>query len=91
MDTTTFAATAAFPHTALVGVTGPEDTFAVQGDPHAVLPLASVTKPLTAWGALVAIDHALADLDEPAGPVGRDRARPARSHQRAADGGIRAP
>ncbi|GAA4488592.1 serine hydrolase domain-containing protein [Microbacterium panaciterrae] len=70
METTTFAATDGFPHTALVGVTGPEETLAVQGDPRAVLPLASVTKPLTAWGVLVAIDHALIDLDDPAGPAG---------------------
>ena len=70
MDTTTFRATDGFPHTALVGVTGPERTLAVQGDPRAVLPLASVTKPLTAWGALVAVDRGLVDLDEPAGPAG---------------------
>ncbi|GAB6859427.1 serine hydrolase domain-containing protein [Microbacterium xylanilyticum] len=70
METTTFAATDGFPHTALVGVTGPEQTLAVQGDPQAVLALASVTKPLTAWGALVAVDRGLVDLDEPAGPAG---------------------
>lgn len=70
MDTTTFRATDGFPHTALVGVTGPEQTLAVQGDPRAVLALASVTKPLTAWGALVAVDRGLVDLDEPAGPAG---------------------
>ena len=70
VDTTTFRATDGFPHTALVGVTGPERTLAVQGDPRAVLPLASVTKPLTAWGALVAVDRGLVDLDEPAGPAG---------------------
>ncbi len=70
VDTTTFAATDGFPHTALVGVTGPDATRAVQGDEHAVLPLASVTKPLTAWGALVAVEHALLDLDDPAGPDG---------------------
>lgn len=70
METTTFAATDGFPHTALVGVTGPEATLAVQGDPQAVLPLASVTKPLTAWGALVAVERGLVDLDEPAGPAG---------------------
>ena len=70
MDTTTFRATDGFPHTSLVGVTGPEQTLAVQGDPQAVLPLASVTKPLTAWGALVAVDRGLVDLDEPAGPAG---------------------
>ena len=70
VETTTFAATDGFPHPALVGVTGPEQTLAVQGDPQAVLPLASVTKPLTAWGALVAVDRGLVDLDEPAGPAG---------------------
>ncbi|MCE4027673.1 MULTISPECIES: serine hydrolase [unclassified Microbacterium] len=70
MDTTTFAATDGFPHTALVGVTGPEQALAVQGDPQAVLPLASVTKPLTAWGVFVAIERGLVDLDEPAGPAG---------------------
>ncbi|WP_256971616.1 serine hydrolase domain-containing protein [Microbacterium esteraromaticum] len=70
MDTTTFAATADFPHTALVGVTGPDASLAVQGDSHSVMPLASVTKPLTAWGALIAIERGLVDLDGPAGPSG---------------------
>lgn len=70
MQTTTFAATDGFGHTALVGVSGPDATLAVQGDPQAMLPLASVTKPLTAWGALVAVDRGLVDLDEPAGPAG---------------------
>jgi CubicO group peptidase (beta-lactamase class C family) len=70
VHTTTFAATDGFPHPALVGVTSPEATLAVQGDPRAVLPLASVTKPLTAWGALIAVERGLIDLDEPAGPAG---------------------
>lgn len=70
METTTFAATGGFPHTALVGVTGPAQTLAVQGDPHAALALASVSKPLTAWGALIAVERGLVDLDEPAGPEG---------------------
>ena len=70
METTTFAATDGFPHTALVGVTGPNETLAVQGDQRAVLPLASVTKPLTAWGVFVAIERALIDLDEAAEPGG---------------------
>jgi CubicO group peptidase (beta-lactamase class C family) len=70
VETTTFAATDGFPHTALVGVTGPEATLAIQGDPHQVLPLASVSKPLTAWGALIAVERGLIDLDEPAGPEG---------------------
>ncbi len=70
METTTFAATDGFPHTALVGVTGPEQTLAVQGDPHTALPLASVSKPISAWGALIAVERGLVDLDEPAGPEG---------------------
>ncbi|WP_404436199.1 beta-lactamase family protein [Microbacterium aerolatum] len=70
METTTFAATEGFPRTALVGVTGPEQTLAVQGDPHAALALASVSKPISAWGVLVAVERGLVDLDEPAGPEG---------------------
>ena len=70
MENTTFAATADFAYPALVGVTGPDETIAVQGDPHAALALASVSKPLTAWGALIAVERGLIDLDEPAGPAG---------------------
>lgn len=70
MQTVTFAATAGFPHPALVGVTDPDGTLAVQGDPHTVMPLASVTKPLTAWGTLIAVERGLVALDDPAGPEG---------------------
>ncbi|MCE7482918.1 MULTISPECIES: serine hydrolase [Microbacterium] len=70
METTTFAATDGFPHTALVGVTGPEQAVAVQGDPRAALPLASVSKPISAWGVLIAVERGLVDLDEPVGPEG---------------------
>ena len=70
METTHFAATDGFPHTALVGVPGPAATLAVQGDEHAVMPLASVTKPLSAWGVFVAIERGLVDFDEAAGPDG---------------------
>ena len=66
----TFAATDSFPHPALVGVTGPDVTLAVQGDAQAVMPLASVTKLLTVWGAFIAVERELIDLDEPAGPEG---------------------
>ena len=38
------------------------------GDVDAVHPLASVTKPLVVWSALVAIDRGLLALDDPAGP-----------------------
>lgn len=70
MQATTFAATEGFPHPALLGVTGPDETLAVQGDSRTILPLASVTKPLTAWGVLVAVERGIVDLDEPAGPTG---------------------
>lgn len=70
VESTTFAATDGFPHNALVGVTSPEQTLAVQGDSRAVLPLASVSKPVSAWGVLIAVERGLVDLDEPAGPEG---------------------
>ena len=70
VETTTFAALADFPHPALVGVTGPDETLAVQGDEHERMVLASVTKPLTAWGALIAVDRGMISLDDPAGPSG---------------------
>jgi len=70
VETTTFAATAGFPFTACVGVTGPDETLAVQGDHERVLPLASVTKPLTAWGTLVAIERGVVGLGDPGGPAG---------------------
>ncbi|QQO77163.1 serine hydrolase domain-containing protein [Actinomyces sp. HMT897] len=38
------------------------------GDVDAVHPLASVTKPLVVWSALVAVDRGLLALDDPAGP-----------------------
>lgn len=40
------------------------------GDIDRVYPLASVTKPLVAWAALVAIEEGALDLDTPAGPTG---------------------
>lgn len=70
MEITSFASTDGFPHTALVGVTDALHTLAVQGDAHAALPLASVSKPLSAWGVLIAVERELVDLDEPAGPDG---------------------
>ena len=41
-----------------------------QGDLGARFPLASVTKPIAAWSALVASDRGLLALDDPAGPPG---------------------
>lgn len=43
-------------------------TLAEVGDINAVFPLASLTKPLVAWSALVAVDRHLLDLDAPAAP-----------------------
>lgn len=66
----TFDAAADAPFTCFVGVTGPDSTLAIQGEAEQVLPLASVSKPLTAWGVLVALERHLVELDEPAGPAG---------------------
>ena len=53
--------------TALV-VTQDGQVMARAGDVDAVHPLASVTKPLVVWSALVAVDRGLLALDDPAGP-----------------------
>ncbi|MGV9611154.1 serine hydrolase domain-containing protein [Nocardia xishanensis] len=41
-----------------------------QGDAERVFPLASVTKPLVAYGVLVAVEEGAIELDQPAGPPG---------------------
>ncbi len=43
-------------------------TIARVGDSNAVFPLASLTKPIVAWSALIAADRHLLDLDAPAAP-----------------------
>ena len=53
--------------TALV-VTQDGQVIARAGDVDAVHPLASVTKPLVVWSALVAVDRGLLALDDPASP-----------------------
>ncbi len=53
-----------------LGVSDAARTLHVQGDPSRVWDLASVSKPLAALGALIAVDRGLVDLDEPAGPEG---------------------
>ena len=53
--------------TALV-VTQDGQVIARAGDVDAVHPLASVTKPLVVWSALVAVNRGLLALDDPAGP-----------------------
>ena len=55
--------------TALVVSQGGE-TIAEAGAVDTVFPLASVTKPLAAWAALVAVERGLLRLDAPAGPDG---------------------
>ena len=44
------------------------------GDVDEIFPFASVTKPIVAWSALVAIDRGLLDLDAPAGAPAPDGA-----------------
>ena len=53
-----------------VGVTDPSDTLDTHGEAGTVFPLASVTKPLAAYGFLIGVDQGKIDLDEPAGPEG---------------------
>jgi len=56
--------------TAAVGVTSPAATLAGTGPLEEPLPLASVTKLLTAMGVLVAVEEETVGLDDPAGPEG---------------------
>lgn len=51
-------------------VTGSDGVMAQQGDIDRPFPLASVTKLLTAYASLVAIEEGTITLDEPAGPPG---------------------
>ncbi|MGH2710862.1 MAG: serine hydrolase domain-containing protein [Actinomycetota bacterium] len=54
--------------TAAAGVTGPEATVGIAGDPDRVMPIASVGKLLVGMAALVALEEGTIDLDDPAGP-----------------------
>jgi CubicO group peptidase (beta-lactamase class C family) len=53
-----------------VAVVGPEGVIATHGDQARVFPLASVTKLLSAYAALVALEEQALDLHAPAGPPG---------------------
>jgi CubicO group peptidase (beta-lactamase class C family) len=65
------AAVAGWPaEQAAVGVTSPSGTLAGTGPLEEPLPLASVTKLLTAMGVLMAIEEETVGLDDPAGPEG---------------------
>lgn len=56
--------------TVAVGITDASATLATHGPTDQVLRWASVTKLLTAWAALVAVQDGHLHLDEPAGPEG---------------------
>ena len=56
---------------AAAGVVGADGTVRdTRGDTARRFPLASVTKPLVAWAALVAVEEEAVSLDRPAGPEG---------------------
>lgn len=55
---------------AAAAVVGPDGVLASHGDADRAFWWASVTKPITAWAVLVAVDAGRIDLDEPAGPPG---------------------
>lgn len=57
-------------NTVAVGVTNPEGTFALAGDPRWRTEIASVSKLLVGFAALVALEEGTVHLDEPAGPPG---------------------
>lgn len=62
---------AAWPvETAAAGVTDPQSTLEVAGDPEWVTRIASVAKLLVGLAALVAVEEGTVELDEPAGPEG---------------------
>ena len=71
-------ALAAFPFPTALVVTGapaPDDGVLYEsGDVDEIFPFASVTKPIVAWSALVAVDRGLLDLDAPAGAPAPDGA-----------------
>lgn len=56
------------PPTVAVGATSPTATLGTHGPVDAVLPFASLTKPLAAYATLIAVRDGLVHLDEPAGP-----------------------
>jgi CubicO group peptidase (beta-lactamase class C family) len=62
---------AAWPvETVAAGVTDPQSTLEVAGDPEWVTRIASVAKLLVGMAALVAVEEGTVELDEPAGPEG---------------------
>lgn len=60
----------AWPTEAAVAVVGPGAVLEQRGPVDKPIRLASVTKPMTAYAALVAVEEGALELDEPAGPPG---------------------
>ena len=56
-------------HNVAAGVMNGANT-STTGDVHRVFELASVTKPIVAYGVLVAVEEGVFDLDTPLGPAG---------------------
>jgi CubicO group peptidase (beta-lactamase class C family) len=56
--------------TVAAGVTDPQSTLEVAGDPEWVTRIASVVKLMVGMAALVAVEEGTVELDEPAGPEG---------------------
>ena len=77
-DAVTLPALSAFPFPTALVVTGAPATdggvLIEAGDVDEVFPFASVTKPIVAWSALVAVDRGLLNLDAPAGAPAPDGA-----------------
>ena len=77
-DSVILPALSAFPFPTALVVTGAPATdggvLIEAGDVDEVFPLASVTKPIVAWSALVAVDRGLLNLDAPAGAPAPDGA-----------------
>ncbi|MDO5661939.1 MAG: serine hydrolase domain-containing protein [Brachybacterium sp.] len=70
MDTSSLPIPPALDFDLAVGLTDARGTLLTEGDAETVRPLASVSKPIAALAALVAVSRGLVDLDERAGPPG---------------------
>jgi len=57
------------PHVSASVIRG-TDVIASIGDPHRVQRLASISKPMTAWATLVAVEEGIVDLHQPVGQPG---------------------